>query len=400
MGVRGCEGAYVFVWAVVVDVHVLAFRHCKSSVAYISRLRGEGVTLTAEANKPDTPRRRPPPPPLHTMATTTTTTTATTTPVVEEGKLLSESLATVKIQVGQMKRHLVRLAPRCLVKSCADVVLAGQRRNHGRAQKRQSHARRTAHLVPLPKAILRALCVSPASSSSFLTSNARHGRFRCPPSSLQLPLRRTHPVPAPSRRSLRARPIRRKHRPPSLPHDHRRLRIHVYPRCTRKGNHEGHDGDEQGRAQPHTRVVPTTLSQWSDQGLLARWDRSRVSSSPRVTSCPFTLPTQSPRRPPGLDFVRPHQLYRDEQALGASPTSRSLARPREARNGTSRTAYTRRHQSRPSLPARWRRFGHVPDQYTSRDIAAGRQLQGRHCPRVLDGGRHPGTCLAVRGLTR
>ncbi|KAF8555930.1 vacuolar protein sorting-associated protein 35 [Imleria badia] len=43
------------------------------------------------------------------MATTTTTTTTTapaTTPLVEEGKLLSESLATVKIQVGQMKRHL------------------------------------------------------------------------------------------------------------------------------------------------------------------------------------------------------------------------------------------------------------------------------------------------------
>lgn len=72
----------------------LAFRHCQSSVAYITRLRGEGRTA--------------PPSPLHTMATTTTT-AATTTPVVEEGKLLSESLATVKIQVGQMKRHLVRL---------------------------------------------------------------------------------------------------------------------------------------------------------------------------------------------------------------------------------------------------------------------------------------------------
>ncbi|KAG1775064.1 vacuolar protein sorting-associated protein 35 [Suillus placidus] len=36
------------------------------------------------------------------MATTTTT----VIPVVEEGKLLSESLSTVKIQVGQMKRHL------------------------------------------------------------------------------------------------------------------------------------------------------------------------------------------------------------------------------------------------------------------------------------------------------
>ena len=46
------------------------------------------------------------------MATTTTTTTTTTTPVVEEGKLLSESLATVKIQFGQMKRHLVRYTSR------------------------------------------------------------------------------------------------------------------------------------------------------------------------------------------------------------------------------------------------------------------------------------------------
>jgi hypothetical protein len=36
--------------------------------------------------------------------------TTTTTIVVEEGKLLSESLSTVKIQVGQMKRHLVSAA--------------------------------------------------------------------------------------------------------------------------------------------------------------------------------------------------------------------------------------------------------------------------------------------------
>jgi vacuolar protein sorting-associated protein 35 len=38
------------------------------------------------------------------------TTTATPTVVVEEGKLLSESLSIVKIQVGQMKRHLVSAA--------------------------------------------------------------------------------------------------------------------------------------------------------------------------------------------------------------------------------------------------------------------------------------------------
>ena len=32
------------------------------------------------------------------------------TPVTEEGKLLSESLSTVKIQVQQVKRHLVSFA--------------------------------------------------------------------------------------------------------------------------------------------------------------------------------------------------------------------------------------------------------------------------------------------------
>ena len=33
----------------------------------------------------------------------------TVAPPIEEGKLLSESLSTVKIQVSQMKRHLVRV---------------------------------------------------------------------------------------------------------------------------------------------------------------------------------------------------------------------------------------------------------------------------------------------------
>jgi hypothetical protein len=36
-------------------------------------------------------------------------------PVMEEGKLLSEALNTVKIQVQQMKRHLVRSCPFHLV---------------------------------------------------------------------------------------------------------------------------------------------------------------------------------------------------------------------------------------------------------------------------------------------
>ncbi len=35
-------------------------------------------------------------------------TPAVAAPVVEEGKLLSESLSTVKIQVQQMRRYLVR----------------------------------------------------------------------------------------------------------------------------------------------------------------------------------------------------------------------------------------------------------------------------------------------------
>lgn len=38
-------------------------------------------------------------------------------PVVEEGKLLSEAISTVKIQVQQMKRHLVGRYFRTLVTS-------------------------------------------------------------------------------------------------------------------------------------------------------------------------------------------------------------------------------------------------------------------------------------------
>ena len=45
-----------------------------------------------------------------TMATTTTT------QVVEEGKLLSENLSTVKLQAAQMRRHLVRLLRRSVLR--------------------------------------------------------------------------------------------------------------------------------------------------------------------------------------------------------------------------------------------------------------------------------------------
>lgn len=120
--------AHLFVRAGVVDVHVvrlLAFRHGKGKIGTESgatsiplltycdsRVRGEGVAVNTSGTHP------PPSSPSHTMATTTTT-------VVEEGKLLSESLATVKIQVGQMKRHLVR---------CASVILpvAGRHGNERR----------------------------------------------------------------------------------------------------------------------------------------------------------------------------------------------------------------------------------------------------------------------------
>ena len=41
-------------------------------------------------------------------ALASTTTTTIVVPIVEEAKLISEALSTVKIQVHQMKRHLVR----------------------------------------------------------------------------------------------------------------------------------------------------------------------------------------------------------------------------------------------------------------------------------------------------
>lgn len=54
-----------------------------------------------------------------TTSTSNMATPAVGTPVVEEGKLLSESLSTVKIQVGQMRRYLVR------IRSFADCLWTG-----------------------------------------------------------------------------------------------------------------------------------------------------------------------------------------------------------------------------------------------------------------------------------
>lgn len=49
-------------------------------------------------------------------------------PVVEEAKLISEALSTVKIQVQQMKRHLVRAVPQLsylMWLSCRSNMLIG-----------------------------------------------------------------------------------------------------------------------------------------------------------------------------------------------------------------------------------------------------------------------------------
>jgi hypothetical protein len=64
-----------------------------------------------------------------------------TLPVVEEGKLLSEALNTVKIQVQQMKRHLVRPAALFTFQSRVLWMLivyhcVGARPTHGCAEER------------------------------------------------------------------------------------------------------------------------------------------------------------------------------------------------------------------------------------------------------------------------
>lgn len=54
-------------------------------------------------------------------------------PVVEEGKLLSEAISTVKIQVQQMKRHLVSLYFRILLASLL-TFHSGIGPTHGRSK--------------------------------------------------------------------------------------------------------------------------------------------------------------------------------------------------------------------------------------------------------------------------
>lgn len=75
---------------------------------------------------------------------------------VEEGKLLSESLSTVKIQVQQMKRHLVcdvLCAASCQSFTPHNLAL-GTRPADGRAQERESHVGRAQNFFPHPQTVL------------------------------------------------------------------------------------------------------------------------------------------------------------------------------------------------------------------------------------------------------
>jgi vacuolar protein sorting-associated protein 35 len=78
--------------------------------------------------------------------------------VLEEGKMLSEALSTVKIQVQQMKRHLVRFdtLPTCIhAQGCP-----GARPADGCTQERKSHASRAPYLFPFTEAVLRTMFVA------------------------------------------------------------------------------------------------------------------------------------------------------------------------------------------------------------------------------------------------
>jgi hypothetical protein len=80
-------------------------------------------------------------------------------PAPEEGKLISEALNTVKIQVQQMKRHLVSdvLFKPSGLRSITDNIGVGS--THGRFEERKFDACRAAHVFIVAEAILRTLSV-------------------------------------------------------------------------------------------------------------------------------------------------------------------------------------------------------------------------------------------------
>ena len=199
---------------------------------------------------------------------------------------------------------------------------------------------------------------------------------------------------------------------PRRPHDHRRLVLHVGARRAHQGDHEGHDGDDARRPAPDSRPLPAALPQRHDEGpppdrrepwvcppslcSLCLREPARACGpvscyiSSRMVLTRLSSRSQARGQPVRLDRVRPDQLYRDEQAVGAAAAQRPLARPRPARARAARAAHPRRDQPRAPEPARGRRPRDVPPRHPPEHPRAGRQLQGRHRPGVPHGGRHPG----------
>lgn len=127
-------------------------------------------------------------------------------------------------------------------------------------------------------------------------------------------------------------------------------------------------------------------------------DPGCVSARARLRPHSSEPPAQALWKPTGLDRVRPDELHRDEQALGAPPALGPFARPRAKGDGAPRAAHPRRHEPRTLEPARRRRPRDVPPHDPAERARAGRQLQGCHRAGVPHGGRHPGAFLAFRKL--
>jgi hypothetical protein len=73
-------------------------------------------------------------------------------PVTEEGKMLGDALSTVKIQVQQMKRHLVRCYR--LYNAWIFSAFLGIGSTYGRTEERQCDAWGIAHLFSIAKTVL------------------------------------------------------------------------------------------------------------------------------------------------------------------------------------------------------------------------------------------------------
>lgn len=73
-------------------------------------------------------------------------------PVAEEGKMLGDALNTVKVQVQQMKRHLVRCHYRCHSRIFRTLLGIGS--TYGWAEECQRDAWGTSHFFPFAKTVL------------------------------------------------------------------------------------------------------------------------------------------------------------------------------------------------------------------------------------------------------